>query len=112
MLFTLTLHQRFGAQGLFSAAVHPGVVNTDLFYRNMPGWAKRMIAPIARLGTLTGSLRSPAQGAETGLYLAQTEGLPGGLYWFDKQPRQSTPAMQNADLAEQLWQMSLAWCQL
>jgi NAD(P)-dependent dehydrogenase (short-subunit alcohol dehydrogenase family) len=34
VLFTVALADRYGADGFRSAAVHPGVVNTNLFYRN------------------------------------------------------------------------------
>ena len=111
-LFTLELHERFNAQGLFSASIHPGVVNTDLFYRNMPGWAKAVMEPVARLGYLTGGLRSPAKGAETAIFLAQEPAQPGGQYWFDKKLRPPTPNMQNKELAARLWEMSLKWCEV
>jgi NAD(P)-dependent dehydrogenase (short-subunit alcohol dehydrogenase family) len=111
-LFTLELHERFSTQGLFSASIHPGVVNTDLFYRNMPGWAKILIEPVARLGYLTGGLRSPAKGAETAVFLAQEPAQPSGQYWFNKKLRPPTPTMQNKELATRLWEMSLKWCEM
>jgi NAD(P)-dependent dehydrogenase (short-subunit alcohol dehydrogenase family) len=54
ILFTAELHNRFSKDGLKSYAVHPGVVNSNLFYRQYSALAKAFIQPIAWLGYATG----------------------------------------------------------
>ena len=57
VLFTAELHNRFASEGLKSYAVHPGVVNTNLFYRQYNAFIKALIQPVAWLGYATGFLR-------------------------------------------------------
>lgn len=107
VLLAYEAHRRYGAEGLVASAVHPGVVNTDLFYRTMPGWARAVLQPVARLGYLTGRLRTPEQGAATAIYLATSE-VAGGQYWADRAPRAPNPRAHDAALGRELWELSAA----
>jgi NAD(P)-dependent dehydrogenase (short-subunit alcohol dehydrogenase family) len=75
---TPILADRFAAQNISVYCMHPGWVDT-------PGVADSL--PVFR--TLTGPLlRSPAQGADTAVWLAATAPAPpGGLFWHDRRSR-------------------------
>jgi retinol dehydrogenase-13 len=109
VLFTAEAQRRFGAAGVVAGAVHPGVVNTGLFYRNGPAWLQRIVQPLTWIGYATGRLRTPAQGAATAIDLAlRGTAIPGGQYWADRQPRAPNPRMRDERLCTALWEASLA----
>lgn len=109
VLFTAEARRRLGADGIVASAVHPGVVNTGLFYRNGPAWLQRLAQPFAWIGYATGRLRTPAQGAATAIDLAlRGTTVPGGQYWADKQPRTPNPRVHDEGLCAALWEASLA----
>jgi NAD(P)-dependent dehydrogenase (short-subunit alcohol dehydrogenase family) len=103
ILFTVALDRRDGPHGLRSYAVHPGVVNTDLFYRGRSSLFKAVARPLAWLGTVTGRLKTAAQGAETSVYLAANDILPSGEYWADEAVRPMNPIARDESLAHGLW---------
>lgn len=109
VLFTAEAHHRFSMQGLATFAVHPGVVNTDLFYRSMPSWVKTLIQPLAWVGYATGTLRTPVQGAATAIDLATRARISAeeeGRYWADHKPRAPNPRMKDRELCRGLWERS------
>jgi retinol dehydrogenase 12 len=109
VLFTAEAQRRLGAAGVVASAVHPGVVNTGLFYRNGPAWLRRVAQPLAWIGYATGRLRTPAQGAATTIDLAlRGTTIPGGQYWADRQPRAANPRMRDERLCAASWEASLA----
>ncbi|HMQ35394.1 MAG TPA: SDR family NAD(P)-dependent oxidoreductase, partial [Chloroflexaceae bacterium] len=109
VLFTAEAQRRLGAAGVVASAVHPGVVNTGLFYRNGPAWLQRVVQPLAWIGYATGRLRTPAQGATTAIDLGlRGTSVCGGQYWADKQPRAPNPRLYNERLCAALWEASLA----
>ena len=64
---TAYLHGEYGSGGLLANAASPGWVRTD-----MGG---------------SGAPRSPAEGADTPVWLARFEpGSPGGQFWKDRTP--------------------------
>lgn len=103
VLFTADLHNRFSGDGLKSYAVHPGVVNTNLFYRQYNAFTKALIQPIAWLGYVTGFLRTADKGAETALYLATNSIPESGLYWADKQIRKNNPIADDKEFLKDFW---------
>lgn len=103
VLFTVELQRRYGSQGLVASAVHPGVVNTNLFYRQGSDLYKTLMQPLAWLGYLTGILSTPKRGARTAVYLATTPGLPGGRYWASQKERAMNPLAQDGGLTKELW---------
>ncbi|WP_067714012.1 SDR family NAD(P)-dependent oxidoreductase [Nocardia yamanashiensis] len=90
--------ERYAGQGISVHCMHPGWVDT-------PGVA----ASLPRFRALTGPLlRTPAEGADTALWLAATD-VPSGRFWHDRRARpehylpwtRETPADR-----ERLWH----WC--
>ncbi|APE38441.1 dehydrogenase [Nocardia mangyaensis] len=74
---TPVLADRYAEDGISVSSMHPGWVDT-------PGVA----TSLPRFRTLTRPLlRSPAEGADTAIWLAATEGLPAGRFWHDRQIR-------------------------
>ncbi len=53
-------------------------------------------------------MKSPAQGAETTLYLASSPEVEGitGQYFVNKKIAESSPASHDPQLAQQLWKVS------
>ncbi len=106
VLFSAEVHNRFSEDGFRSYAVHPGVVNTNLFYRQYNPVAKALIQPIAWLGYATGFLKTPEKGAETALYLATNDVQPSGLYWANKKIRTHNPIANDKAFLAEFWEWS------
>ena len=106
VMFTRELHHRFNTQGVKSYAVHPGVVNTNLFYQNSGGLYAAIMQPFGWLGYVTGFLKTPRQGAETAIYLASNEIEESGLYWADKRPRPYNPIADKREFCQEFWNWS------
>jgi NAD(P)-dependent dehydrogenase (short-subunit alcohol dehydrogenase family) len=88
-----------------------------VFHAVHPGWADTpgVEASLPRFRTVTGPLlRSPAQGADTMVWLAADDGEPlrqSGRFWLDRRvrPEHRLPTTRRSDTAERrarLWQ----WC--
>ncbi|MHA7178292.1 SDR family NAD(P)-dependent oxidoreductase [Arthrobacter sp. Sr24] len=105
ILFTKELQRRYGDQGINAAAFHPGVVGTNFAAESTP-LMKFGYGPLTnRL------LLSPAQGADTLLWLATT--VPGvvwmpGEYYVKRKPARTSRQAQDPALAVQLWEDSAA----
>ena len=104
VLFTRELHRRRHAEGVSSAAFHPGVVasnfgsSSDVFWGRFYGtWlAKRIFTP-------------PVRGADQLVWLA--EGTPGtdwasGQYWVRRRVGRTSPQADDPELARRLWDVS------
>ncbi|MGH9083504.1 MAG: oxidoreductase [Acidimicrobiales bacterium] len=115
LLFTFELDRRLQAAGLatIAAAVHPGLVRTQLVAngaaRGGPALRTRMVRLGGRLG------RSPAAGALPTLYAATAPGVSGGSY-FDPAslgawpgpptPARSSRRSRRGQDAARLWALS------
>jgi NAD(P)-dependent dehydrogenase (short-subunit alcohol dehydrogenase family) len=106
VLMTAELQRRYGDQGLLAAAIHPGIVNTDLFYRRTSPFMKMLITPFVWLFYALGKLKTPAQGAATAIQLVQADTFVGGRYWADGAERIANPLMHSQALAAALWELS------
>jgi len=106
VLFTVELAQRFGAEGFKSYAIHPGVVNTNLFYRDHSAFYKTVMKPFVGVGYLVGFLKTPEQGAETAVYLATHDVDENGQYWADNKIRPMNPIADNKQVAHDFWEWS------
>lgn len=107
VVFTAEAHRRFHSLGLVASAVHPGVVNTDLFTREMPKWVSTVVQPFAWLGYAVGFLKTPREGAETAIYLATAQNkIESGKYWENRKPRLPNPRMNDENLGRALWEIS------
>lgn len=108
ILFTKELDHRFHGQGLKSYAVHPGVVNTNLFYRNSSALYTLVMKPLVWVGYAAGFLSTPAKGAETAIYLASNPLNGSGTYWANKAIRSHNPIADREELCRDVWDWSLS----
>ena len=98
--------QRLPRHDVTFHAMHPGWVDTPGFREALPRFY-RLIDPI---------LRSPAQGADTMVWLASDDGEPlrsSGRFWHDRRPRGThrLPSTRSRDSAEErhrLWEFCAA----
>ncbi|AIY03407.1 hypothetical protein ART_3808 [Arthrobacter sp. PAMC 25486] len=105
ILFTKELHRRYGDHGVNAAAFHPGVVGSN-FSAESTGMLRHVYGSMARQFML-----SPAQGADTLVWLATTQ--PGedwapGEYYVRRKPARSSRQAKDRALALQLWEHSTA----
>lgn len=102
ILFTYELARRLEGTGIVANALHPGFVATN-FGRNN----RRFTAGLFRILQRAAAI-SPAEGAQTILYLAsspQVEGITGEYFVKQKAVRSSQVSYDRA-AAERLWQVS------
>jgi len=107
VLFTRELSRRFQEHDLKSYAVHPGVVNTNLFYRNSGPLYPLFMKPFVWLGYATGKLLTPRKGAETAIYLASHEVNDRGFYWANRTIRPHNPIADQDHFCREFWNWSL-----
>jgi NAD(P)-dependent dehydrogenase (short-subunit alcohol dehydrogenase family) len=101
ILFTRALAKRLEGTTVTATCLHPGFVRTS-FARDMPPFPRSLFRLVSRFA------RSPEKGAETLVYLAtspEVQGASGG-YYFDCKLTQPSPAAQDDNAAEHLWQVS------
>jgi NAD(P)-dependent dehydrogenase (short-subunit alcohol dehydrogenase family) len=99
--FTYELARRLEGTGVTANCLHPGVVSTALF-RHLPPWlglAVKLARPI---------LLSPAQGADTAVYLAAAPEVADatGQYFEQRAAVETLPESYNVDSARRLWEVS------
>ncbi|WP_250445932.1 SDR family NAD(P)-dependent oxidoreductase [Actinotalea sp. C106] len=104
ILFTKELQRRHGAEGISTAAFHPGTVATNFAAdsTSIMRWVYR--TPLRHL-----VLTSPEAGADTLLWLAR--GAPGtdwvpGEYYEKRRPTRTNPQADDGALAAALWEES------
>ncbi|HEY4869628.1 MAG TPA: SDR family oxidoreductase [Candidatus Dormibacteraeota bacterium] len=101
ILFTVELARRLEGTGVTANCVHPGTVATGFNRNNGPFMTgvMKLLRPFSR---------SPTQGAETLVWLADSPDVSDetGGYFVDK--RRATPSKpaQNAETARRLWEVS------
>src|SRR5579885_847881 len=98
LLFTRELARRLQGTRVTVNAFHPGGVATGI-YREVP----RLVQPLIRAFLLT-----PAQGADTGIWLATAPEVTNvsGEYFFKRRPRAGSSASRDPALAARLWELS------
>ena len=101
IMFTYELARRVQAESVTVNALHPGLVASNI-YANAGRMAK-LVGLVMPLFSLT-----PAQGAETSIYLASSPEVQGvtGEYFDKKRPVRSSQASYNVDAARRLWELS------
>ena len=104
IMFTYELARRLAAAGrpVTANAVHPGLVHTG-FGGNNQNWLWRLAYVFINRLAL-----SPAQGADTLIYLAAAPEVEGvtGKYFVKRRPVASSRASLDAAAARQLWAVS------
>ncbi|XP_074869779.1 dehydrogenase/reductase SDR family member 13 isoform X2 [Carettochelys insculpta] len=83
-------------------AVHPGLVNTELF-RFLPIWLRPLFVLISWL-----FFRDPTNGAQTSVYCATQEGIEmySGRYFVDCWVQDPWPQARDDAVARKLWEVS------
>jgi NAD(P)-dependent dehydrogenase (short-subunit alcohol dehydrogenase family) len=101
ILFTYELARRLAGTRVTANAMHPGLISTGFGANNGPLWALLYVF-INALG------RSPAQGADTLIYLAASPAVEGvtGQYFYQRKARRSSAASHDAAAARRLWDVS------
>jgi NAD(P)-dependent dehydrogenase (short-subunit alcohol dehydrogenase family) len=100
ILFTLELGRRLDGSGVSAYCFHPGLVDTGFNHNNglLMNIGMAIVRPFSR---------SPAKGAETLVWLADSpEAGPSGAYFHDRRPVTPTTAAQDASAARRLWEVS------
>ena len=102
LLFTHALAQRIEGSGITVNAMSPGVVYSGIIGRSL----------LARLlmGVLRPFARTPAQGADTAVWLCAEAGMSdaNGGYYFNRTPCQPRADAHSDEIAAQLWRASEA----
>jgi len=101
VLFTAELGRRLAGSGVTATCLHPGAVGTRIGHNN-GRWATLLTRALRPF------FRTPAQGADTAIYLASAPGLDGqsGGYFVDRKPRRRSKAGEDATMAARLWDVS------
>lgn len=101
ILFTSELHRRYASLGISSFAVHPGLVDTEI-WRTLPFFLR----PILKLkGMLT-----PEEGAKNVLQCAFVDAVThSGKYFSKCTPSSPSTLATDQELAIKLWEQSESW---
>ena len=101
----------FARQGQYQkikfSLIHPGIVNTNLFYRNSGNLYKIVMLPFVYLGYVLGFFKTPKQGAATSILLSETDGYVSGSYWTKQKQLTPNPITENLEYSRELWNWSV-----
>ncbi len=99
VLFTYELARRLEGTGVTVNACHPGVIRTNFGRDDWP-WDVHLVRPF---------FKSPEKGAEAPIYLASSPDVERvtGTYFVKRDPRRSSPASRDAEVARRLYETSL-----
>jgi len=103
ILFTNTLAKKLKETNITTNALHPGVVNSNfggnssMFWQAMVAMARPFMVSIEK-------------GAETSIYLASAQEVANttGMYFVRKKKRRPSADAANTQIAQKLWDVSLA----
>jgi len=100
ILFTVELARRLEGTGITTNALHPGFVGTRIGNK---GWAVDWLWALIKPFVL-----SPAQGAETPVYLASSPAVAGvsGQYFYKKKPIRANELAYDPVASARLWRVS------
>ena len=110
LLFTYELSDRLRSSGVTVNAVNPGGVLTNLGRNNgLIPWFRHIPYYL-----LKRQLLSPAKGADTIIYLAESPELEGvtGKYFYKRKEIKSSRESYNKEAAIKLWDLSCKLCGL
>jgi retinol dehydrogenase-14 len=102
VMFTTELARRLKGTGVTATCLHPGVVRTN-FGADDQAWFFAVISRLVRP-----LLKTPAQGAQTPIYLASSPDLDGlsGQFFANRRPKSANKVAYDTDLTARLWQVS------
>jgi NAD(P)-dependent dehydrogenase (short-subunit alcohol dehydrogenase family) len=103
VMFTNELARRLEGTGVTATSLHPGVVRTN-FGAEDQAW---FFAVMSRV--LLPLMKTPAQGAQTSIYLASSRELDDvtGQYFAKGRPATANKEAYDTDLTARLWQVSV-----
>lgn len=105
VLFTYSLAEKLKGRGIAVNAVDPGGVATNFARNNgLVHWLKHRLYYLKKRQLLT-----PAQGAETVVYLASSDDVMGvtGKYFMDKKEKRSSDISHDWAIQKSLWASSV-----
>jgi retinol dehydrogenase 14 len=102
IVFTNELARRLQGTGVTATSVHPGVVRTN-FGSEDQAWFFQIISRVVRP-----FLKTPAQGAQTPIYLASSPEVEAitGQFFANRKPKTTNKAAGDADAGARLWRVS------
>lgn len=108
VMFTYEFERRKPDAHISIYAVQPGLVHTDIGLKHTT-WLHALAWKVRR--TFWKS-KTPAEGAETSVFLASSDEACGqsGLYWDLCRPKRSSDASYHEANAARLWDVSMEWC--
>lgn len=112
VLFTRELARQLNGTGVTVYALHPGVVQTELFRHIF--FIDSYIAQILLVPFAWQFLKTPIQGMQTTLYCALASELEGisGKYYSDCAEKEPSLEAQDDAIAKRLWDISEEWTKL
>jgi retinol dehydrogenase 14 len=102
VMFTNELARRLQGTRVTATSLHPGFVRTD-FGAEDQAWFFSVISHVVRP-----FLKTPAQGAQTSIYLASSPDVDGvtGQFFVNGRPKTANKAANDPAIAARLWQTS------
>ena len=102
IMFTNELARRLEGTGVTATSVHPGVVRTN-FGAEDQAWLFTVVSKV-----VLPFLKTPAQGAQTSIYLASSPNMDGvtGEFFANGKPKTANKVAYDADMTARLWNVS------
>jgi NAD(P)-dependent dehydrogenase (short-subunit alcohol dehydrogenase family) len=102
IVFSNELARRLRGTGVTANAVHPGVVRTNFGSEDQAGFFL-IISPFVRP-----FLKTPAQGAQSQIYLASSPDVAGitGQFFSNCKPKTANKVVRDVDLTARFWRVS------
>jgi len=102
IMFTNELARRLEGTGVTANCLHPGVVRTN-FGAEDQAWLFTVVSHV-----VLPFLKTPAQGAQTSIYLASSPSVEGitGKYFYDSHVIPAAPQATDMVIARKLWDVS------
>ena len=102
IMFTNELARRLEGTGVTANSLHPGVVRTNFGAEDQARWfavLSRVILPL---------LKTPAQGAQTPIYLASSPDVDGvtGKFFANRKPKTANKLADDIEVSARLWRIS------
>jgi NAD(P)-dependent dehydrogenase (short-subunit alcohol dehydrogenase family) len=102
IMFTNELARRLEGTGVTATSVHPGVVRTN-FGAEDQAWLFTVVSHV-----VLPFLKTPAQGAQTSIYLASSPDVVGitGQFFANCKPKTANKVAYDTDMTARLWNVS------
>jgi retinol dehydrogenase 14 len=102
VMFTNELARRLEGTGVTANSLHPGVVRTN-FGAEDQAWLFTVVSQV-----VLPFLKTPAQGAQTSIYLASSPNMDGvtGEFFANGKPKTANKVAYDTDMAARLWDVS------